>query len=99
VHPAEYRKRLAGRGKLERSENETNSDRGEPPSLNGVRAPPLDEFMFDDECQRVTRLSRSTRWRLQKQGLFPKRRQISPGRIAWLRSEIAAWVASRQKVA
>jgi predicted DNA-binding transcriptional regulator AlpA len=32
---------------------------------------------------------------LQKQGKFPKARQLSANRIAWLEDEICAWVASR----
>ncbi|WP_245463785.1 AlpA family phage regulatory protein [Mesorhizobium sp.] len=30
-----------------------------------------------------------------KAGLFPKRRRISPGRVAWLESDIRAWMETR----
>ncbi len=43
-------------------------------------------------------LSRPTIWRLEKSGKFPKRRQLSPGAVGWLRSEIDAWLQSRQVV-
>lgn len=43
-----------------------------------------------------TDLSRSTIYRLEKAGLFPKRRQISPGRIGWLEQEIDDFIAARQ---
>ena len=33
--------------------------------------------------------------RLEKRGLFPRRIQIGPNRVAWLLSEIEEWVAVR----
>ena len=43
----------------------------------------------------MTGLSRTTWWRLERKGLAPKRRQISPNGVGWLQSEIVAWIASR----
>ncbi|MBS0333602.1 MAG: AlpA family phage regulatory protein [Proteobacteria bacterium] len=40
-------------------------------------------------------ISRTTAWRLQKTGDFPKPYVISPGRVAYRESEIEAWKASR----
>jgi prophage regulatory protein len=40
-------------------------------------------------------LSRSTIWRLERRGLFPKRVRISEGVIGWRLSELQAWVAGR----
>ncbi|MGC1822932.1 MAG: AlpA family phage regulatory protein [Pseudolabrys sp.] len=34
-------------------------------------------------------------WRLEKQGKFPKRIEIGPGRRAWAEHEIDAWITSR----
>lgn len=51
-----------------------------------------DRLINDRECARLTSLSRTTRWRLQRNGLFPKAKSISPGRVAYLESEILAWV-------
>ncbi|MGA9441139.1 MAG: AlpA family phage regulatory protein [Pseudolabrys sp.] len=34
-------------------------------------------------------------WRLEKQGKFPKRIEIGPGRRAWAEHEIDAWIPSR----
>jgi len=42
-------------------------------------------------------LSDVTIWRLEKSGQFPKRRQLSPGRVGWLAAEIDAWVESRKE--
>jgi prophage regulatory protein len=33
--------------------------------------------------------------RLEKQGLFPRRVQVGPGRVAWLESEVDAWIEAR----
>jgi prophage regulatory protein len=49
----------------------------------------------EPECRRITGLSRSTRWRLERAGHFPRRRKISPGATGWLASELAAWLAER----
>ena len=54
-----------------------------------------DRFIREPECRRVTGLSRTTRWRLEKADLFPKRYPISPNAVAWLESEIQEWLRSR----
>lgn len=40
-------------------------------------------------------ISRTTAWRLQKVGDFPKPYVVSPGRVAYRESEVEAWKASR----
>jgi predicted DNA-binding transcriptional regulator AlpA len=40
-------------------------------------------------------IGRTTAWRMERQGLFPKSVQISPGRRAWRESDILAWQAGR----
>ena len=50
-----------------------------------------DGYVGEDECQELTSLSRTTRWRLEDKGQFPSRVRISPGRVGWLRSELSAW--------
>ena len=54
-----------------------------------------DRFIREPECREITGLSRSTRWRLERNGRFPQRRQISAGATGWLASELAAWIAER----
>ena len=39
-----------------------------------------------------TGLSRSTVWRLEQRGKFPKHRQISGNAVAWLEHEIDDWI-------
>ncbi len=40
-------------------------------------------------------ISRTTAWRLQRAGDFPKPYVVSPGRVAYKESEVEAWKASR----
>jgi prophage regulatory protein len=40
-------------------------------------------------------ISRTTAWRLQQRGDFPKPYVVSPGRVAYRESEVEAWKASR----
>lgn len=40
-------------------------------------------------------LSRSSIWRLESQGKFPKRRQIGPGAVGWLEEEVEKWMLDR----
>jgi len=52
-------------------------------------------YIRDAECRIVTGLSRSTRWRLEKAGKFPRRRQLSARAIGWIAAEIEDWVRQR----
>ena len=54
-----------------------------------------DRFIREPECKRTTGLSRTTRWRLERAGLFPNRRVISRNAVAWLESEVQDWLQSR----
>lgn len=51
-----------------------------------------ERLVFPKEVQERTQLSRATIWRMQRDGKFPAHRQLSPGRVCWLESEIAAWI-------
>jgi predicted DNA-binding transcriptional regulator AlpA len=42
-----------------------------------------------------TGLSRSTVWRLERQGAFPRHRRISANVVAWLEAEVSEWIRSR----
>ncbi len=56
----------------------------------------LDRFVGEKECHQITSLSRITRWRLIKQGLFPPKIRLSPNRTAWRLSAILAWMEARE---
>ncbi len=57
------------------------------------------ELLTKKETAQLVRLSLPTLWRLQRAGKFPALRQISPGRVAWLRSEVEQWMESRPAAA
>ena len=54
-----------------------------------------DRAVYEDECRALTGLGRTCRWRLERSGAFPARRQFSPGRSGWLHSEIQAFLRTR----
>jgi predicted DNA-binding transcriptional regulator AlpA len=54
-------------------------------------AAPEDRLLSWPEVRARTSLSRTTAWRLQKAGAFPKPIRISPGRVAWRSSELTIW--------
>jgi prophage regulatory protein len=49
-------------------------------------------LLSTDEVMRRTTLSRSTLWRLSRCGAIPRPIRITPGRIAWRESDVAAWL-------
>ena len=55
-------------------------------------------FLSLKEVQRLTgNLSRSTIWRWQQQGLFPRSRRLGPHRVGWLLSEIENWLQEKAR--
>lgn len=42
-----------------------------------------------------TGLSRSTIWRLERQGAFPRHHRISPNAVAWVEDDLAKWIRSK----
>ena len=55
-------------------------------------------YLRDREVGILTKLSKSTRWRLEREGKFPKRRQLSAKAVGWLASELEEWMSSRKFV-
>lgn len=43
-----------------------------------------------------TGLSRTTVWRLERRGAFPRHRRISLNAVGWLEHEVDAWISSRE---
>ncbi len=56
-----------------------------------------DRIIREAECFDITGLSRSTRWRMERAGTFPKRRQLGENSVGWLLSEVVDCVDSRSK--
>ena len=57
-----------------------------------------DTFIRATQLRAITGLSRTTVWRLEKTGQFPQRRKIGVKSVAWLQSEIVAWMHTRTTV-
>jgi prophage regulatory protein len=45
----------------------------------------------------ITSLSRTTIWRLEAEGDFPKRLQIGNRGVGWLLNEVNEWIQSRPR--
>ena len=54
-----------------------------------------DTFLRWPTLHQTTGLSRSTVWRLERRGEFPKRCQLSPGTVGWLSSDVERWMKQR----
>jgi prophage regulatory protein len=54
-----------------------------------------DRILREREVRTMTGLSRTTRWRLERAGQFPRKRQLSPGAVGWLESEVVDWLAAK----
>lgn len=58
--------------------------------------PRSDRFLvYRDLAPRGVHYSRQHIGRLEAQGLFPRRVQITPARVGWLESEVDAWIQAR----
>jgi prophage regulatory protein len=53
--------------------------------------PKLTQFIRLPEVLKLTRMGRTTVWRLVKVGRFPKPTRIGPASIAWRESDYEAW--------
>jgi prophage regulatory protein len=54
-----------------------------------------EELILHSDLKRLVPLSRTTMWRMERRGEFPRRISISDRRVAWRRSEIEAWLKRR----
>ena len=65
-----------------------------PTHDSGPRLPRL--LPFREVAMRVA-LSRSTIWRMERAGQFPKRRRLSVNKVAWYEPEVEEWLQSRER--
>ena len=61
---------------------------------SGGRMLPLKLLRFP-VVREMTGLSRSTIWRLERRGEFPRHHRIAPNVVAWLEEEVANWIRLR----
>ncbi len=52
-------------------------------------------FLRFPAVRACTGLSRTTIWRLERQGDFPRHRRISRNAVAWAEHEVASWIRSK----
>ena len=50
-----------------------------------------------DEVTRLTGLSRTTLWRLERRGEFPLRVHLGANSIGWIGSEVREWIDCRPR--
>lgn len=55
-------------------------------------------LIYYPELKRLTDLSRSTVWKLEQAGKFPRRRLVTESRVAWLEAEVRQWIEGRAEV-
>jgi prophage regulatory protein len=67
---------------------------GDSNGSSGGAVPPARLLRFPTVRER-TGLSRSTIWRLERRGEFPRHRRISANVVAWVETEVVAWIQSR----
>lgn len=48
------------------------------------------------EVENLTSLSRTTIWRLERNGDFPPRIHLSANRVGWLESDLFDWLVARR---
>ncbi len=54
-----------------------------------------DAFIRKPEVRKITGLSDTTIWRLEKERKFPQRRRLSSSACGWLLSEVLDWIKTR----
>lgn len=62
-----------------------------PPDVGGRD----DRLLSWDQVERIASISRSTAWRMERDGTFPGRVRVSPGRVGWWESELTLWKQTR----
>ena len=58
-----------------------------------------DRILRDAEVGALTGLSRTTRWRLTRDGKFPKPVRLTATAVGWKSSSVVQWIAERESVA
>lgn len=57
----------------------------------------MERIVREAECKRLTGLSRTTRWELERHGQFPPRRRLGVNSVGWLESELREWMHGRER--
>lgn len=81
----------AGRPPTAPTETPTVTD--SPPPVRRPDGP--DRMLRQPEVCTITGLSRTTIWRLESLGGFPRRRRLGRQAVGWMESDVRAWVETR----
>ena len=55
-------------------------------------------ILFNDEREQITGIPYPTWWRMEKAGIAPRRRRISPGRVGWIKAEVLDWIENLEQI-
>lgn len=55
-----------------------------------------DRIIREKEAREITSLSRSSLWRYERDGCFPRRIKLGRGAIGWRMSDLHDWIQSRK---
>lgn len=66
-----------------------------PPGGDAGAASRLPRLLRFPAVRERTGLSRSTIWRLERRGEFPKHHRISPNVVAWVEEDVHLWIEAR----
>lgn len=58
----------------------------------------IDRTIREPECRNITGLCRTTRYLLERDGVFPARRKLGGRAVGWILSEVLAWQQNQPKV-
>ena len=82
--------------KTVRKQPQSTQDRSHPIPRNQIPGPE-GRILRAKEVIKLTGLSRSTLWRLQREGKSPKSRRIGDVAVGWLDTEVLAWIEANFK--
>jgi len=57
----------------------------------------FDRIIREEECRRLTGICRTTRYMMERKGVFPARRQLGARSVGWLLSEVNDWLDRQPK--
>ncbi|MCP9269086.1 AlpA family transcriptional regulator [Xenorhabdus sp. XENO-1] len=67
---------------------DNNISKKEILALYGIQ---IDRLVREKERQQITSISRSQAWKLERTGMFPKRKHLGNSSCAWLLSDLLLW--------
>ncbi|MGE3335720.1 MAG: helix-turn-helix transcriptional regulator [Rhodospirillaceae bacterium] len=87
---------LSTRNTMKRKEDAPSGSSAELTSSDVLQNPGAVKLLRCEAVQERTGLSRTTLWRMERRGEFPKRVHLTSSLVAWLEEEVVAWIRSRR---